>query len=225
MKNKLLQNLKVLLVEDEENIANLFKDTIGDYFYKFYLAKDGLDGLDKFNELNPDIVITDINMPKLNGLDMAKKIKKISKNIPIIILSAFSEKEKLFSAIDIGVIKYFLKPYDPEVILNYIIEIAPDLGITNVDLVEGFVFNKTKITLYKNNKFVPLTKNELNFLLLLIENKDEVVDEQTIKQNLWQEEVSDDRLRTFIKRFRIKTSKNLVKNIKARGYNLNIKIS
>ncbi|PHS57921.1 MAG: DNA-binding response regulator [Sulfurimonas sp.] len=224
MKNKLLKNLKVLLVEDEENIANLFKNTIGDNFYKFYLSKDGLEALEKFDKFCPDIVITDINMPKLNGLDMAKKIKIKNKDIPIIILSAFSEKEKLFSAIDIGIIKYFLKPYDPDEILSYILEIAPELGLKKINLVDDFVFNKTNSSLYKNNRFISLSKNELKFLLLMMNKKDEIVDEISIKLSIWQEQVSDDRLRTFIKRFRLKTSKNLIQNIKSRGYKLNIKI-
>ena len=222
MKNKLLKNLKVLLVEDEQNLSRLLKDAIGDNFFSFSVANDGLEGIEKFEKISPDIVITDINMPNLNGLDMAQRLKSINPNIPIIILSAFSEKEKLFSAIDIGVTKYFLKPYDPAELLDYIEEIAPRLGVKTIQLYDDFVFNKTTSSLYKNNRFVSLSKNELNFLLLLLESEEGLVNEMSIKLRIWDEDVSDERLRTFIKRFRAKTSKNLIRNVKGVGYKLEI---
>ena len=68
MKNKALKNLRVLLVEDEENIARLLKGAIGDSFHSFTIAKDGKDGIEKFLQISPDIVITDINMPRMSGL-------------------------------------------------------------------------------------------------------------------------------------------------------------
>jgi len=216
MKDKLLKTLKVLLVEDEQNIALLFKDALAENFYKFYLAKDGVEGLEKFDNLSPDIVITDINMPRLSGLDMAKKIKEKNKNVPILILSAFSEKEKLFSAIDIGVVKYFLKPYDPDEILSFLIDLAPSLGEKSVKLEDDFVFNISSSALYHKSKFIALSKNELKFISLLIDS--EIAGEKSIKLELWGEEVSDERLRTFIKRFRAKTSKKLVQNVKGIGY-------
>ena len=88
MKNKALKLLKVLLVEDEENLARLLKSAIGDQFYSFTIANDGEEGKDLFTKINPDIIITDISMPKLNGLDMARDIKEINPDMPIIILSA-----------------------------------------------------------------------------------------------------------------------------------------
>ena len=104
MRSKFLKELKVLLVEDEERLASLLKNAIGDSFYSFSVANDGEEGLQKFKELSPDIVITDIMMPKMTGLEMAKEIKKIDASMPIIILSAFSESDKFLDAIDIGVV-------------------------------------------------------------------------------------------------------------------------
>ena len=67
MRNKLLKNLKILLVEDEENIANSLKSAIGDEFRSFIIAKDGLEGKDLFEKIKPDVVISDITMPKMDG--------------------------------------------------------------------------------------------------------------------------------------------------------------
>jgi DNA-binding response OmpR family regulator len=220
MKNRSLKDIKVLFVEDEENLARLLKEAIGDNFHSFILATDGINGIELFKKTKPDIVITDIMMPRLSGLDMAKELKRINPKIPIIILSAFSEKEKLFSAIDIGITKYFLKPFDIDELLDYISSIAPKLSTKLVNLNEGFVFNKTTNSLYKNERFVPLSKNETKFLWLLLDNQNRVVDDSIIKEELWGENVSDERVRTFIRRFRAKTSKKLIKNVKGVGYQL-----
>lgn len=214
MKDKSLKSLRVLFVEDEENISRLLKGAIGDSFHSFTIAKDGKDGLEKFIQIAPDIVITDINMPRMNGLDMADEIKKINSNIPIIILSAFSEREKLFNAIDVGVAKYFLKPYDPDEILEYISSIADELGSKIIELSDGFSFNKTTHALYKESRFVALSKNEKKFMTLLVENENNILDDETIKEIVWGEEVSDERLRTFVRRLRGKTSKTLIINVK-----------
>jgi len=223
MKNKFLKTLCVLFVEDEEKLSRLLKNAIGDNFFKFSLAYDGEEGLELFKMIKPDIVITDINMPKKSGLEMAKEIKAIDKNVPIIILSAFSETEKLLSAIDVGVVKYLIKPFDPDELLEYIISLEQYFGEREIELRDGYIYNKAKKTLYKKSRYVALSKKEKHFLELLIayyEDEVYVVSDSIIKKALWEDEASDDRLRTFIKRFRAKTSKELIKNVKSAGYQI-----
>ncbi len=220
MKKRTLKELKILLVEDEESLARLLKEAIGDSFHSFTIAKDGVEGMELFRKIKPDIVITDIMMPHKTGLEMAREIREVNTSIPIIVLSAFSEKEKLFGAIDAGVSKYFLKPYHAEDILEYINSITSKIQNRVVKLNECFVFNKTTNSLYKNDKYVALTKNEIKFLTLLLESKNKTLDEISIKESLWGSEASDERVRTFIKRLREKTSKHLIKNIKGFGYQL-----
>ena len=220
MKDRALKDLKVLLVEDEESISRLLKEAVADTFYSFLIAKDGIEGIALFKKLKPDIVITDIMMPRMSGLEMAQELRKIDPDIHIIILSAFSEKEKLLGAIDIGINKYFLKPFDTDELLDYIQSITLKLSDRLIKLDDGFVFNKSANSLYKKDRFVPLTKNEMKFLSLLLDNQDSVIDDTLIKESLWEEDVSDERVRTFIRRLRAKTSKKLIKNIKGVGYKL-----
>ncbi|RXK15030.1 DNA-binding response regulator [Malaciobacter mytili LMG 24559] len=210
----------MLLVEDETNIAKLLKSAIGEYFYSFTIAKDGKEGLEKFKKIKPDIIITDIMMPKLDGLSMTKQIREENEEIPVIVLSAFSEKEKLLKAIDIGITKYFIKPFDPEELLEYLKELSDKLDKKRVfNLSKNLIFDKNKNNLFSEEKIINLTKREKEFLRLLIDNYPNVVDVEKIKTTLWEnEEVTDERLRTFIKRFRNKTSKILIKNISGQGY-------
>jgi len=224
MRNKFLKELKILLVEDEKKLSSLLKNAIGDSFYSFNIAHDGIEGLKIFKNISPDVVITDIMMPNMTGLEMAKEIKSLDKSVPIIILSAFSETDKFLDAIDIGVIKYFIKPFDPDELLDYIDSLQETIQSKVIKMCEGFIFNKVKKNLYKDNRYIPLTKKEVQFFELLLQNqKKNIAEYKIIKKSLWKdEEVSDERLRTFIKRLRIKTSKNLIQNIKSQGYIISI---
>ena len=223
MNLNLLKTLKILIVEDEKRIAQLLKDAISDYFFSVVIAKDGIEGLKKFQTFKPDIIITDIMMPLSDGLDMTIKIKELDSFIPIIILSAHSDKEKLLKAIDVGISKYFIKPFDPEEVIEHINKIAPSLHKQKqVLLKEDFIFDNNTMSLYKDNSLITLTKREKEFLFLLIKNKNTIVNNQYIKEVLWDEEVNNERLRTFIKRLRLKTSKSIVENISAQGYLISI---
>ena len=221
MINNQLKELNVLLVEDETKLAQLLKSAIGENFASFFIANNGKDGIERFLKLSPDLVITDIMMPDLTGLEMAEELKKINPDVPIIILSAFSEKEKLLSAIDLGIIKYFIKPFDPDELLEYIIKISSKLQNKFIILKDDFRFNKKSNSLYKNDKYIALTKKEQIFLKLLIENKNSVISHEIIIENIWEyNENNKEKLRTFIKRFKLKTSKELIKNIKGQGYQI-----
>ncbi|QZY53612.1 Na-translocating system protein MpsC family protein [Crassaminicella profunda] len=111
-KKSILYNLKVLYVEDEEMIreelASFIKRRVG----KLYIAVDGEDGLMKFNEYEPDLIITDLKMPKMNGLEMAKKIRNIDQTCPIIVITAISDVDSIINTIDVGIDKYIIKPID-----------------------------------------------------------------------------------------------------------------
>ncbi len=221
MRNKTLKKLKVLLVEDEQKLSSLLKNAIGDSFYSFSTAMNGEEGLEKYINIKPDIIITDIMMPKMTGLEMSKEIRLISKDIPIIILSAFSESDKFLSAIDIGVVKYFIKPFDPDELLEYINSIAENFESKLIMLQDGFSFNLNTKSLYKNSRYISLTKKESKFVELLVQDDECLVDDKIIKSTLWEDEnASDERLRTFIRRLRVKTSKRLVLNVKGVGYQI-----
>lgn len=219
----LLKTLKILIVEDEKRLAQLLKEAISDSFFKIIIAKDGIEGLKKYKSFKPDIVITDIMMPQLDGLEMTLKIKEIDSNIPIIVLSAHSDKEKLLKAIDVGINKYFIKPFDPDEVIEHIKKLAPKIEKQKISILKDeFIFDNNNFSLHKNEQLINLTKREKEFIYLLIKNKNSIVKTQTIKNSLWDEEVNDERLRTFIKRLRLKTSKDLIENISGQGYLISV---
>ena len=219
-----LDSLTVLFVEDEKELRNALEGAIGDEFAKFVVARDGDDGLKKFKKYKPDIVITDILMPIRDGLEMAKDIKQISRETPIVILSAFSEKERLLKAIDVGIDKYLIKPIDPDELMLTINYIADELLSLDkvVELGSGYQFDKNRKVLVRDGKTITLTKKELLFISILVRNLGVFVLHEEIKKYVWtNKNVTDAAIRTFIKRVREKTGKEFIKNIPGLGYKIN----
>ena len=219
-----LGGLTVLFVEDEKDLRVALEDAIGDEFEKFIVAQDGDDGLKKFKKFKPDIVITDIMMPIKDGLEMAKEIKNISRETPVIVLSAFSEKDRLLKAIDVGIDKYLIKPIDPDELMLTINLIAEEfLSLSTVqELSGGFQFDKNRKLFLKDGVTIPLTKKELLFMSILVKNLGVFVLHEDIKKHVWiNKNVSDAAIRTFIKRVRGKTGKDFIKNVPGLGYKIN----
>lgn len=104
--------ISVLFVDDEKILRTVYEKLIGDKVQKIYIAENGQKGLELYQEHEPDLVITDIKMPLMNGLDMTVMIKKINPKARVILLSAYSESHYFIRAIDIGVKVFLLKPVD-----------------------------------------------------------------------------------------------------------------
>ncbi|EDP5691621.1 response regulator transcription factor [Campylobacter jejuni] len=219
------KELIILVVEDEIKTRESLINVLSERFSKVIGAQNGDEGLKKFKKFKPDLVITDIAMPIMDGLDMAREIKEISDDVPIVVLSAYSEKERLLRSIDIGIDKYLIKPVDIEElfkVLDYLIGEKIEANML-VKISEEYQFNKTKRTLIYNGEEIILTKKELAFISLLLKQPGALVLHEDIKKNVWiGEHVSDTAVRTFIKRVRDKVGEDFIKNVPSLGYKINI---
>lgn len=114
MNKEILANISVLYVEDEKDVREFTAKLLSSLVKKVYSAENGLDGLNQFkeNKENIDLIVSDINMPKMDGLEMCSQIKQINKEIPIVITSAHNDPSFLKRAINVGVSTYAMKPID-----------------------------------------------------------------------------------------------------------------
>ena len=110
MNDSFLSQATLLYVEDDETTRNYMSQRLVKKVKKLFLAIDGEDGIAQFQTHQPDIILTDVVMPKLNGIDMAREIKALSPKIPIVITSAHGDTSFLLDAIDLGIDGYLLKP-------------------------------------------------------------------------------------------------------------------
>ncbi len=217
----MLKSLQVLYIEDEDNIRELMYEVLHQEFKRFETAADALEGLEKFEKKEFDIVITDIEMPRIDGLELAKKIRERSREIPILLLTAYSEKERLINAIKIGVNRYLIKPFGPQKLLEEVCDIAKERCKQIVPLSDGLTYNYETKEVIHSQASETLTKKEARFFEYLLQNSHRVVTVEELKKILWSEkEFSEDALRALVKRVRRKSSKSLIKNYPRIGYKI-----
>jgi len=223
--NALLKNLTVLFVEDEENLLQLLVSALGSKFRTFKTARDGAEGLQAAQEIKPDIIISDITMPHMDGLTMAEKVHREFPDMPIIILSAYSDKDKLLHAIDASITKYFIKPFDPDELLAYLCSLAQKIEhAQQIRLMEPYTFEKKEKKLLRDQKVVKLTIRELDLITYLIETPHHIISNEKIKELIGKgNTVSDESVRVFIRRLREKTDKSLIQNLPKQGYLLQLR--
>ena len=132
-------NLKLLYVEDNEDARVSTLAILEEFFDDIIVSVDGLDGLQKFKDNQIDLVITDINMPKMNGLDMVKEIRAIDAEVSILVFSAYNESGYFIDSIKLGVEGYLLKPIDIEQFLGVLSKIIDKVkAIKNKELLEQY---------------------------------------------------------------------------------------
>ena len=147
----------ILYVEDEEGVRTQLVKFLKNLGSEIFVAVDGKDGLEEYKKHNPDIVISDIKMPNMDGIDMVQTIKEIDKNQPIIFTTAFSNSGFFMDAIDLGVDGYILKPIDLEKLKNKIEHISYQVQLQKQFVIQEKIMDE--ITQFQDNLLLVLDKN------------------------------------------------------------------
>ena len=216
----------ILYIEDDEGVRTVNSRFLTRMFNEFYEAKDGQEGYELYKKYHPDIILTDINMPRLDGLSLAKKIRQTDQTTKIIISTAFSDKDYLLEAIELNLEKYIIKPLTSRNLIPALTKAVSALEVEKdfkINLDDNFYFDNKTSLFYLHNEEMDLTKKELLFLKLLVTNKNRVVSYEEIEQFVWEDEyMSINSLRTTIGFLRKKIPFNCIKNISNMGYKLNL---
>ena len=122
---------RILIVEDDTSLRRVLEIRLKGYNFDIYTAEDGLDGLAQFERYNPDLVLTDIKMPNMDGFELIEKLKKINKNSLIIVMTAFSDVSVAVKAMKLGASDFLPKPFDKEYLKHVI-----DKALNNINLKE-----------------------------------------------------------------------------------------
>ena len=113
-KTSFLSNLSILLVEDDQETLRQLEMFLHKKAGHIYTASNGMLGLRTFQSVHPDIIVTDLKMPLLDGVGMSREIRKQDSDVPIIITTAMADRDVILSAVDVGINKYILKPIDTD---------------------------------------------------------------------------------------------------------------
>ena len=226
MFNNINEKIKVLYVEDNEIARENGVEYLENYFEQIFEASDALSALKLYAEIKPDIIITDIQMPKLNGLEFIKKIREKDKKTQVIVLTAFSHKDYLFQAIELQLVKYLTKPIKEKELQEAIfscIETIENDSSNIINLSENSSFDIYNKTLICDKELVKLRTKELDLLTLLLKNQNRYVSYEEIENIVWYESaMSKDALKTVIKNLKSKLPKNTISNLSGTGYKIDL---
>lgn len=232
---KYTKNLNILFVEDDTDFRKEFSELLQDIFPKVTTAIDGLDGLNKYKEFYEntnnyyDLIISDIKMPNLDGVELIDSIYRIKEDQLVIILSARSEFNYLLPLVNLGIHQFFTKPINYSSFLEDIFKLCnhiyhnkqnDDKDIIRIN--ESLVWDKNKKKLTEDNKTIELTKNELRFVDTILSNNEKICTVTELINIIWFEEydLNPDisHLKSLIYRLRKKVPGLHIKNIYGMGY-------
>lgn len=223
-----LKTLTILYAEDEEGIRKKISDSLRYYVKSVIEAQNGERALQLYREQKPDILFTDIMMPKLDGIELVRTIRKDDVKMPIVIITAHTDKEYLLRAVDLHLEQYIIKPINLTDLKNALQKCVDVISKNHAfmrDLPGEYSYDFDSKVLTCRDKVIKLSKKEIAFFELLIQNRHRVVTYSELQNYIWQDEImSDDALKSLIRNIRHKFPKDYIKNLSGIGYKLNDQI-
>lgn len=223
----ILKQHSILYVEDEPYIQANITEYLESYFATVYVASDGKEGLTLYEKYHPDVLILDINLPYLSGLEIAKKVRQKDQTVKIVMLTAHTEKEKLLAATELKLTKYLVKPIAPKLFKETMELLAQELQNNPsrfINLSPTCVWNKKQEVLRINDERVLLTEKEQRLLKLLITHKGSTVSCEDIMINVWEDafekEISHNSVKNQISHLRKKLPDISIDAVYGEGYRL-----
>ncbi|MFJ9461872.1 response regulator transcription factor [Viridibacillus arvi] len=216
----------ILLVEDEKNIARFIELELKHEQFKVTVCSDGRVGLETALEQEFDVILLDVMLPELNGIEVCRRIRAIS-DVPIILITARDAVIDRVAGLDAGADDYIVKPFAIEELLARIRSILrryASIESTGQQLIfKNITIDSAAYTAYVNEEIVSLTKTEFDLLSLLIENKNRVCTRDQILEQVWgyQSDVETNVVDVYIRHLRSKLPKiesGYIETVRGVGY-------
>ena len=211
-----MDSKKILVVDDEYQITRVLKRSLQAHRYDVRSASDGESALDMFHDFHPDLLITDLQMPAMNGIELCREIRKISE-IPIIVLSVKGEEKTKVEALDAGADDYITKPFGMDELLARVranLRRAPDEKKEETFLEIGdFAVDLSTYKVTVREKEVHLTPKEFELLTYLLKNHGKVLTHRNLLGAVWGGNFTEqtEYLRVFLGNLRKKIEPNPAK--------------
>ena len=216
-----LSNKKVLCLEDEEAILRNICASLELFFAEVKGVTDGFDALELAMSGAYDVLVLDISVPNIDGLEIAKKVRAINQKIPIVILSSHVEQEYLWRAVELKITRYLAKPYDKKSFVKALEDVAFELvGRTpTIRLNDELEYDFGKKALYVNGEISHLSKSESKLLEYFLNNKNKTITYEQIFDYIWDyEQPTKEPIKTIVTELRRKLGKDVIKNLYGVGY-------
>lgn len=221
---------KVLVVDDEESILELLKYNLEKQGYDVRTAAEGQEAVDIAKKFHPDLVLLDIMMPKMDGVEACRQIRAIPEliNTFIVFLTARAEEYSEIAAFDGGADDYILKPIKPRALMSRISAIfrrdSKKKNTTSQIKIGDLIVDRTSYTVKINGREVSLPKKEFELLFFLAQNPNKVFNREELLQNIWGSDVYvlARTVDVHIRKVREKIGDDYITTVKGVGYKFNL---
>lgn len=217
---------KILIVDDDPDIREILTYNLKKENYLVFTASNGKEALEKAQQLVPDLILLDIMMPEMDGIETCQELRKLStlNQTYIVFLSARGEEFSQLAAFDAGGDDYIVKPIKPKVLISKLqamFKRTKDITMTSSTIHVGpFIIDKEQYTVLYNNKELNLPKKEFELLSLLMSKPSKVFHREEILQKIWGNDiiVGDRTIDVHIRKIREKIRNEYIKTVKGVGY-------
>ncbi|UTJ06924.1 response regulator transcription factor [Arcobacter roscoffensis] len=222
---ELIKTLNILYIEDEKEIRENISKVLSMFSKSVITGKNGTEALEIYKKNKIDIIISDINMPELSGIELIKIIREENKYIPVILLTSHTETNLLLDATKLKLTDYLLKPINLTDLKNALFK-ATEEYLQHNGIIANFPnnikYDITKKQLFGNGDRKDITNKEILLLEYLYENKNRTVTKEEIKVHLWEDEfeATEGAFKSVLTKLRKKIGKESILNISGIGYQL-----
>lgn len=217
-----LKTLTLLYVEDEEGIRKNIADSLRYYLKDVYEASNGEEGYLLYKAKSPSIILSDIHMPILNGIEFIKKVRQKDRSTPVVMITAHTDKEYLLEAVELHMEKYLVKPIELDLLFEVLAQCVKMLEINKIiklNIDDNYSYDFDKKELYYKNENVILNKKEMLFFEVLIKNQNRVTTYEELQNEVWGDDImTDSALRSLVRNLRKKLPTDIIMNLSGLGY-------
>lgn len=223
----MFKKLNILYAEDEEFIRDNLIEALEFMGMNVKAVTNGEDAYKQYLLEKPDIIIADIEMPHLSGLDLAKKVREKDNSTQIIIATAYTNTEYFLKAVELNLAKYLLKPISLIDLKNALETCIEKLDFNDENSDKYFnkedYYSLSQRCLFVNKKVVRLDFHEREFLELLLRNSQRIVTYAEFESKVWDNNMSSAALRSLVRNLRKKLPENVIENVSKIGYKILLK--
>ena len=222
----ILKEISILYVEDELHTRSIISEILDNFCANVLVASNGKEALEVLKSENIDLIITDLEMPQMDGISFIKELRKTDRKTSVIILSAYSTQEYLFASINLRIEAFILKPISYTKLKDALFNVAQTINDTEnifIKISHNLSYDRLNGSLIYNNKKINLQKKERYLMNLLVEKKGNLVSYEMIEETLWNSfdvAMTPTALRTVVKKLRKKVDQELIENVSGTGYKL-----
>ncbi len=223
--NTLFKNFTILYVEDENNIRDSLTSTLELIFKNVYSVENAELALEVYDSKDIDIILSDIGLPGMSGIDLVKSIRKNNSQIPIILLTAYTQMEVLLEAVKLKLVSYLTKPVTFDNLSSALIDAHQELKESSTKtftIKNNIIYNIDKKMLFQDGKDLNITASEDKLLNIFINNKSRTIPIEEIKNLMWDDSyyATDAAFKSILNKLRKKIGADSIKNISGIGYYL-----